>query len=83
MLEWSLGEGRTRAPVPPGRRWAARLRFTSGALVYLLVIGGAFLSAPAAFGLSGLVAVYYMFERTPVTPPAQPGGSRGADEPVR
>src|SRR3984957_11917887 len=22
MLEWSLGEGRTRAAVPPGRRWA-------------------------------------------------------------
>jgi uncharacterized membrane protein len=22
MLEWSLGEGRTRAAVPPDRRWA-------------------------------------------------------------
>ena len=26
MLEWSLGEGRTRVPVPPERRWAARIR---------------------------------------------------------
>jgi uncharacterized membrane protein len=65
MLEWSLGEGRSRVPVPPERRWAARLRFMSGGLVYLLVIGGAFISAPAALGLSGLIGIYYIFERTP------------------
>jgi uncharacterized membrane protein len=65
MLEWSLGEGRTLAPVPPEKRWAARIRFMSGGLVYLLVIGCAFISAPAAFALSGVVAVYYIFERTP------------------
>ena len=39
MLEWSLGEGRTRVPVPPDRRWAARIRFMSGGLVYLLRSG--------------------------------------------
>ena len=76
MLEWSLREGRTRAAVPPGRRWAVRLRFASGGLAYLLVIGGAFLSAPAALGFSGLVGVYYIFERTPALAPA----SRGAQE---
>jgi uncharacterized membrane protein len=65
IAEWSLGEGRTRVPVPPDRRWAARVRFMSGGLVYLLVVGLAFVSAPAALGLSGLVAVYYVFERTP------------------
>ena len=65
IAEWSLGEGRTRVPVPPDRRWAARIRFMSGGLVYLVVIGLAFISAPAALGLSGLVAVYYVFERTP------------------
>jgi uncharacterized membrane protein len=71
MLEWSLGEGRTRTPVPANRRWAARLRFTSGGLVYLLVIGGAFLSALGALALSGLVAAYYVVERTPaIAPPA-------------
>jgi uncharacterized membrane protein len=82
MLEWSLSEGRARAAVTPGRRWAARLRFTSGGLAYLLVIGGAFLSAQAALGLSGLVAVYYIFERTPAIPPAEPGARQGADEPT-
>jgi uncharacterized membrane protein len=66
MLGWSLaGEGRTRVSVPPEKRWAARLRFGSGGLVYLLVIGLAFVSAPAALGLSGLVAVYYILEWTP------------------
>jgi hypothetical protein len=37
----------------------------SGGLVYLIIVGIAFLSAPVALGLSGLVGVYYIFERTP------------------
>ena len=82
MLEWSLGEGRTRTAVPPGRRWAVRLRFTSGGLAYLLVIGGAFLNAPAALGFSGLVALYYVFERTPAVTPGGPDTSPDADEPT-
>jgi uncharacterized membrane protein len=82
MLEWSLGEGRTHVAVPPGRRWAVRLRFTSGGLAYLLVIGGAFLSAPAALAFSGLVAVYYIFERTPVLAPAGQDAQKGKDEPA-
>jgi uncharacterized membrane protein len=81
MLEWSLGEGRTHAAVPPGRRWAVRLRFTCGGLAYLLVIGGAFLSAPAALGFSGLVAVYYIFERTPALGPAGRDAPEDTDEP--
>jgi uncharacterized membrane protein len=64
IAEWSLGEGRTRVPVPPDRRWAARIRFMSGGLVYLVIVGLAFVSAPVALGLSGLVGVYYIFERT-------------------
>jgi hypothetical protein len=65
IAEWSLGEGRTRVPVPPDRRSAARIRFMSGGLVYLVIVGIAFLSAPVALGLSGLVGIYYVFERTP------------------
>jgi hypothetical protein len=52
-------------PVPADRRWSARLRFTSGGVVYLVVIGIAFLSAPLALGITGVIAVYYVFERTP------------------
>ncbi len=65
MLEWSLGEGRLHVPVAADRRWPARVRFTGGGVVYLAVIGIAFLSAPLALGITGAVAVYYVFERTP------------------
>ena len=84
IAEWSLREGRTRVPVPPDKRWAARIRFMSGGLVYLVITGCAFISAPLALGLSGLVAVYYVFERTPVVgiwgktgETAEPGGPAG------
>jgi uncharacterized membrane protein len=77
MLEWSLGEGRTRVPVPPEKRWAARVRFMSGGLVYVLIVAIAFVNALVALGLSGLVAVYYIFESTPALgkpeDPSEPG----------
>jgi uncharacterized membrane protein len=69
MLEWSLGEGRTRVPVPADKRWAARIRFMSGGLVYLMIIAVAFVNAVVALCLSGVVALYYMFERTPTLAP--------------
>jgi uncharacterized membrane protein len=67
MFEWSLREGHTRTELPRDQRWRARRRFASGGLVYMTVIGLAFASAPAAFGLAGVVAVYYVFEQTPGT----------------
>jgi uncharacterized membrane protein len=82
MLEWSLGEGRTRVTVPPDRRWAARRRFASGGLAYLLVIGGAFLNPLAALGFSGLVGLYYIFERTPSANSAGSEKSHATDEPI-
>ena len=36
-----------------------------GSLVYLVAIGVAFLSAPAALVLIALVSLYYVFEQTP------------------
>jgi hypothetical protein len=46
----------------------------SGALVYVLIIAIAFASAPVALGLSGAVAVYYIFEWTPaLEKPDEPG----------
>jgi uncharacterized membrane protein len=79
MLEWSLGEGRTRVPVPPGKRWAARVRFMSGGLVYLVIVAIAFVNALLALGLSGLVAVYYIFESTPAL--RKPGEPSEQEEP--
>jgi uncharacterized membrane protein len=81
IAEWSLGEGRTRVPVPPDRQWAARVRFMSGGLVYLAIVGIAFLSAPVALGLSGLVGVYYIFERTAAFGVAgDPAGDPASDD---
>jgi len=67
IFAWSLREGRTHRPVPQEARRTAWWRFTIGGLVYLLAIGVAFISAPAALAIIGLVAVYYVFERTPGT----------------
>jgi uncharacterized membrane protein len=79
IAEWSMGEGRARVPVPPDRRWAVRIRFMSGGLVYLVIVGLAFLSPQVALGLSGLVAVYYIFERTPAVVVDGPAGPADDD----
>lgn len=78
MFEWSLREGHTRTRLPRDQRWRARRRFASGGLVYAAVIGIAFASAPAAFGLAGAVAVYYVFEQTPAAPGADTATSEGS-----
>jgi uncharacterized membrane protein len=49
-----------------GRR--ATIRFGIGNLGYIAGIGIAFISAPASLALGGLVAVCYIFERTPSPP---------------
>jgi len=73
VFEWTLHGKRTHSPLPPERRWAARIRFVGGALVYLVTIGVALLSAVAGFVLIAAVAVYYVVERSsspssPVSP---------------
>jgi uncharacterized membrane protein len=65
VFAWTLGEGRTLRPLPPGERRTAWLRFAPGIAVYLAAIAVAFISAQAAFALIALAAVYYAFERTP------------------
>jgi uncharacterized membrane protein len=79
IFEWTLHEeSRTHRPVPQAARWLARARFYAGQLAYVTAIGVAFVSAPIALVIIGLVAVYYIFERTP----AQSGSSNGqAGEP--
>jgi putative Mn2+ efflux pump MntP len=64
-------------PVPPERRWAARIRFVGGAAVYAVAVVIALFSAYAAFALMGLVGVYYIFERTPA--PSQSGEDEEPD----
>jgi hypothetical protein len=51
--------------VPAAARNSVRTRFYVGQLPYLVAIGVAFISAPAAVLITALVATYYIFERTP------------------
>jgi uncharacterized membrane protein len=62
---WSLGEGRRHHPVPSEARRSAWWRFTAGGQLYLLALAAAFISAPLSLAIVGLIAVYYIFERTP------------------
>jgi uncharacterized membrane protein len=75
IFEWTLHSPNVDQPVPPERRWAARLRFVGGAAVYVAAVVIALFNAYVAFVLMGLVAVYYVFERTPAA-----AASGGQDE---
>jgi hypothetical protein len=62
------------AITPEQARWAA-IRFGIGNLGYIAGIAIAFASAPASLALSGLIAVYYIFEQTPASARLPPGQS--------
>ena len=68
IFEWTLHGERVYQPVPADRRWGARIRFVGGAGVYVVTFVIALVNAYVAFALMGLVAVYYVFERTPTAP---------------
>ena len=61
---WTLREGRTHRPIPAGARRTVWLRFSIGNVFYVVAFVVAFVSAPAALAIVGLVALYYIFERT-------------------
>jgi uncharacterized membrane protein len=79
IFEWSLHGERRQQPLPPEARWAARARFVAGGGVYVLAIVAALVNALAAFVIIALVAVYYVFERTPVAP-SPPGDPDASDK---
>lgn len=66
IFEWSLRKGHTRYPVPPEARRSVWLRFTIGGAFYLLAIAVSFYNAAVALLIYGAVALYYVFEHTPV-----------------
>jgi uncharacterized membrane protein len=67
IFEWTLHGEHVHQPLPREQHWAARRRFLGGALVYVVAIVIAAFNAMAAFVLIGLVALYYIFERTPAS----------------
>jgi uncharacterized membrane protein len=80
MLEWTLHGQRVYQPVPPERRWMARVRFAGGSLAYVIAIAVAYFSAVASFVLIALIALYYILENTPAA--AGPPGHDGDEETV-
>ena len=80
IFEWTLHGQHVYQPLPPEKHWAARARFVGGGLVYVVAILVALFNAVAAFLLIALVAVYYIFERTPASPATSDSGAD--DQPV-
>jgi uncharacterized membrane protein len=68
IFGWSLGEGRRHHPIPREAQRSAWIRFTIGGLIYVIAIAAAVVSPLVALTMVGLVAVYYIFERTPRSP---------------
>src|SRR5215475_11368661 len=62
---WSISHEHLKTALPPGAISSAVIRFGIGNVAYVAAIGIAFVSPAAALLISGLVAVYYMFEQTP------------------
>ena len=73
LYEWVLRHDHCVGdPLPAAAKNEARLRFYAGQVPYLLAVGVAFLSAPAAVVITAVVAVYYVFVRESARPPAPP-----------
>lgn len=72
IFGWTLGEGRMQHPVPVEARGSVWLRFSIGAFIYLAAVPVAFISAPASLAIIGIVAAYYIFQRTPAARGSQP-----------
>jgi uncharacterized membrane protein len=65
LFWYGIRRGHTKTAFTPEAARRATIRFGIGNVVYLAAIGVAFVSATASLVVSGLVAVYYIFEHTP------------------
>jgi hypothetical protein len=64
LFWWCISREHLKSALPPGTTWATVFRFGIGNIAYLAAVGIAFLSPATALLISGLVAVYYIFEQT-------------------
>jgi uncharacterized membrane protein len=76
LFLYTVRRGHTLYDIADEARRAILLRFTFGSFAYLVAIAVGFFAPPAALGIVGLVAVYYMVDRTPgaaeIPEPANP-----------
>jgi uncharacterized membrane protein len=68
VFAYSVRQRLLVVPLEPASARKATFRFTIGAVAYALAVGVAFVSPTAALVIGALVAVYYVFERTPSPP---------------
>jgi uncharacterized membrane protein len=71
LFWWSIKHEHLKTPLSPADARAAMIRFGGGNVGYTAAIAIAFISAPAALLISGILAIYYMFEQTPARDTAQ------------
>ena len=81
LFWWSVKKDHLKVAFSPAAGRAAVIRFGAGNVAYLAAIAVAFASAPASLLVSGLVAVYYIFEHTPARPQEGQGDSGGPGDP--
>jgi uncharacterized membrane protein len=67
LFGWSIKREHLKVPMSPVDARKAMIRFGGGNLGYAAAIGVAFISAPAALLISAALAIYYVFEQTPVS----------------
>ncbi len=65
IFEWSLREGRSIVQVPRDQQHRERVRTSIGEVVYVIVFGVAFISAPIALAITGATGAYYIFAPVP------------------
>ena len=81
LFWWAIKREHLKEALPPGAVLAAIIRFGIGNVGYLAAVGVAFVSPSGALLISGLLAVYYMFEQTPGRRNAPARGGGAAQEP--
>ena len=73
LVFWrAIRRAHSQVAFTPQQARQATIRFGIGNLGYIAGIGIAFVSAPASLAISGLVAVYYIFEHTPAREQPRP-----------
>ncbi len=84
LFWWAIRREHLKFALTREQARRATIRFSIGNIGYIAAIGVAFVSAYASLAISGLVAIYYIFEQTPArdgpaADPAQPpDGSPGS-----
>jgi uncharacterized membrane protein len=78
LFWWAIHREHLQIALTPEQARQATIRFGIGNLGYITGTGIAFVSAPASLALSGLVAVYYIFEQTPARAQPPPGQNDSA-----